>query len=116
MRFQFRIGKRGLVPLNLSYDLTMDDLQFSMPLGLKMRNSVIMEPYTIEIDNSVNQLSFDHDESYLSLFDKYGKWRVNTMLKGFATRIQGFVSSYSTTGDIIAIGKTRKTCFWPSNG
>ena len=100
--------KGGLVPLNLSYDLTMDDLQFSMPLGLKMRNSVIMEPYTIEIDNSVNQLSFDHDESYLSLFDKYGKWRVNTMLKGFATRIQGFVSSYSTTGDIIAIGKNKE--------
>lgn len=67
-----------------------------------------MEPYTIEIDNSVNQLSFDHDESYLSLFDKYGKWRVNTMLKGFATRIQGFVSSYSTTGDIIAIGKNKE--------
>ncbi|MDA4896474.1 hypothetical protein PFZ55_57495, partial [Streptomyces sp. MS2A] len=57
---------------------------------------------------SVNQLSFDHDESYLSLFDKYGKWRVNTMLKGFATRIQGFVSSYSTTGDIIAIGKNKE--------
>lgn len=100
--------KGGLVPLNLSYDLTMDDLQFSMPLGLKMRNSVIMEPYTIEIDNSVNQLSFDHDESYLSLFDKYGKWRVNTMLKGFATRVQGFVSSYSTTGDIIAVGKNKE--------
>lgn len=67
-----------------------------------------MEPYTIEIDNSVNQLSFDHDESYLSLFDKYGKWRVNTMLKGFATRVQGFVSSYSTTGDIIAVGKNKE--------
>ncbi|MDA1477114.1 adenine deaminase C-terminal domain-containing protein [Bacillus changyiensis] len=100
--------KGGLVPLQLSYDLTMDDLQFSMPLGLKMRNAVIMEPYTIQIDNSVDQLSFEHDESYLALFDKKGKWRVNTMLKGFATHVQGFVSSYSTTGDLLVIGKNKQ--------
>ncbi len=30
------------------------------------------------------------------------------MLKGFATRVQGFVSSYSTTGDIIAVGKNKE--------
>ncbi|MDP4125286.1 MAG: amidohydrolase family protein, partial [Bacillota bacterium] len=41
--------KGGLVPLELSYDMTMDDLQFSMPMGVKMRNAVIMEPYMIEI-------------------------------------------------------------------
>ncbi|MGV3273147.1 adenine deaminase [Bacillus sp. CIS52] len=98
----------GLVPLELSYDMTMDDLQFSMPMGVKMRNAVIMEPYMIAIDNSVDQLSFDHDESYLTLLDKHGKWRVNTMLKGFSERVQGFVSSYTTTGDIIAAGKNKE--------
>ncbi|MCY8281261.1 amidohydrolase family protein, partial [Bacillus inaquosorum] len=77
-------NKGGLVPLELSYDMTMDDLQFSMPMGVKMRNAVIMEPYMIEIDNSMEQLSFDHDESYLTMLDKHGKWRVNTMIKGFA--------------------------------
>ncbi|QKF32585.1 adenine deaminase [Bacillus velezensis] len=100
--------KGGLVPLELSYDMTMDDLQFSMPMGVIMRNAVIMEPYMIAIDNSVDQLSFDHDECYLTLLDKHGKWRVNTMLKGFADRVQGFVSSYTTTGDIIAAGKNKE--------
>ncbi|MED4626965.1 MULTISPECIES: adenine deaminase [Bacillus] len=100
--------KGGLVPLELSYDMTMDDLQFSMPMGVTMRNAVIMEPYMIAIDNSVDQLSFDHDECYLTLLDKHGKWRVNTMLKGFADRVQGFVSSYTTTGDIIAAGKNKE--------
>ncbi|MGE9753233.1 adenine deaminase C-terminal domain-containing protein [Bacillus inaquosorum] len=100
-------NKGGLVPLELSYDMTMDDLQFSMPMGVKMRNAVIMEPYMIEIDNSMEQLSFDHDESYLTMLDKHGKWRVNTMIKGFASSVQGFVSSFTTTGDIVAIGKNK---------
>ncbi|PAO68292.1 MULTISPECIES: adenine deaminase [Bacillus] len=100
-------NKGGLVPLELSYDMTMDDLQFSMPMGVKMRNAVIMEPYMIEIDNSMEQLSFDHDESYLTMLDRHGKWRVNTMIKGFASNVQGFVSSFTTTGDIVAIGKNK---------
>ncbi|MCY9376118.1 adenine deaminase [Bacillus sp. T17B1] len=100
-------SKGGLVPLELSYDMTMDDLQFSMPMGVKMRNAVIMEPYMIEIDNSLEQLSFDHDESYLTMLDRHGKWRVNTMIKGFASSVQGFVSSFTTTGDIVAIGKNK---------
>ncbi|AMK71292.1 MULTISPECIES: adenine deaminase [Bacillus] len=99
--------KGGLVSLELSYDMTMDDLQFSMPMGVKMRNAVIMEPYMIEIDNSMEQLSFDHDESYLTMLDRHGKWRVNTMIKGFASSVQGFVSSFTTTGDIVAIGKNK---------
>lgn len=100
-------SKGGLVPLELSYDMTMDDLQFSMPMGVKMRNAVIMEPYMIEIDNSMEQLSFDHDESYLTMLDRHGKWRVNTIIKGFASSVQGFVSSFTTTGDIVAIGKNK---------
>ncbi|MCP6379740.1 hypothetical protein NL466_29020, partial [Klebsiella pneumoniae] len=61
----------------------------------------------IEIDNSMEQLSFDHDESYLTMLDRHGKWRVNTMIKGFASSVQGFVSSFTTTGDIVAIGKNK---------
>lgn len=49
-----------------------------------------------------------HDECYLMLVDKNGKWRVNTLIKGFATHLQGFASSYSSTGDIILIGKDTK--------
>lgn len=94
-------------PLSLNWDLSIDDLQFSMPLGMKMRNAVIMEPYSITIDNSVDELSENHDESFLALIDKNGKWRLNTMIKGFAKHVQGLVSSYSTTGDIIVIGKKK---------
>ena len=41
------------------------------------------------------------------LLDKNGKWHVNTLIKGFATNVQGFASSYSNTGDVIIIGKTK---------
>ncbi|WP_351125560.1 adenine deaminase C-terminal domain-containing protein, partial [Shewanella sp. T24-MNA-CIBAN-0130] len=61
----------------------------------------------MEIDNSVNQLSCDHDQNFFSLIDRKGEWRVNTMLKGFANTVQGFVSSFSTTGDILVIGKNK---------
>ncbi|HZG59723.1 MAG TPA: adenine deaminase C-terminal domain-containing protein [Anoxybacillus sp.] len=94
-------------PLDLSWELSMDDLQFSMPLGMYMENAVIMKPYSITIDTSRDELSFDNDESFLMLVDRNGKWRVNTILKGFATGVHGLVSSYSSTGDIILIGKRK---------
>jgi adenine deaminase len=99
--------KGGIKTLKLPFSMTGDDLQFSMPLGVNMRNSVILEPYSITLDLSGNQLSFTHDESFLVLLDRKGKWRVNTIIKGFATRVQGFASSFSNTGDIIAIGKNK---------
>jgi adenine deaminase len=94
-------------PLDLSWELSIDDLQFSMPLGMYMENAVIMKPYSITIDTSRDELSFDNDESFLMLVDRNGKWRVNTILKGFATGVHGLVSSYSNTGDIILIGKRK---------
>jgi adenine deaminase len=97
----------GIQSADIKWDLTIDDLQFSMPLGMKMRNAVIMEPYSITIDSSVNELSEIHDESFLALIDRNGKWRVNTVIKGFSKQVQGFASSYSTTGDIIIIGKSK---------
>ena len=100
-------GEYGLGPAELNWDLEMDDLQFSMPLGMKMRNAVIMEPYSITIDSTDNELSESHDESYLALIDRSGEWRNNTILKGFSQHIQGFASSYSSTGDIIIIGKSK---------
>jgi adenine deaminase len=101
----------GIEPLRLSWNLSMDDLHFSMPMGMYMENAVIMKPYSISIDTSRNELSTDHDESFLVLMDRHGKWRVNTILKGFATNVRGLVSSYSTTGDIILIGKSKQDMF-----
>lgn len=98
----------GIGPLRLSWSLSMDDLQFSMPMGMYMENSVIMKPYSISIDTSRDELPVDHDESFLVLLDRHGKWRVNTILKGFSTGVRGLVSSYSTTGDIVLIGKSKR--------
>ncbi|RAK15085.1 adenine deaminase [Anoxybacillus vitaminiphilus] len=103
----FDWGAYDFRPLDLSWELSMDDLQFSMPLGMYMENAVIMKPYSITIDTSCDELSFDNDESFLMLVDRNGKWRVNTILKGFATGVHGLVSSYSNTGDIILIGKRK---------
>ncbi|WP_226683062.1 adenine deaminase C-terminal domain-containing protein [Sutcliffiella horikoshii] len=97
----------GLEPMKLGWDLSMDDLQFSMALGMEMVNEVIIKPYTISVDVSGDSLSTSHDQSFLMLIDRKGKWRVNTILKGFGTHVQGFASSYSNTGDIVLIGKDK---------
>jgi adenine deaminase len=99
--------KNGFVPLSLDWDVTHDDLQFSMPFGIEMVNDVITKPYSISINPSTNELSEDHDQSFLMLLDRDGKWRISTMLKGFSNGVKGFASSYSNTGDIILIGKSK---------
>ncbi|MDZ5474615.1 adenine deaminase C-terminal domain-containing protein [Bacillus sp. 31A1R] len=98
----------GFEPLSLDWDLTMDDLQFSMPFGIKMENAVITKPYSVSIDVAYDQLDESHDESFFVLIDKDGKWKVNTLLKGFANKLSGLASSFSNTGDIILIGKNKK--------
>ncbi|MFD0826108.1 adenine deaminase C-terminal domain-containing protein [Neobacillus sp. M.A.Huq-85] len=98
----------GLKPLQLDWDLTIDDLQFSMPFGIKMENSVITKPYSIAIDVSGDELPTNHDESFFTLIDRKGKWRINTMLKGFTSKLSALASSFSGTGDIILIGKNKK--------
>ena len=42
------------------------------------------------------------------LIDRNGKWRINTLLKGFAKNLSGLASSFSHTGDIILIGKNKQ--------
>lgn len=96
----------SLGPLNLSFDLTDDDFQFSMPIGIELVNDVITKPYSISMQFTKKELPLGNDESYLMLVDRQGKWRVNTMIKGFDTRLKGFASSYSNTGEIILIGKS----------
>ncbi|MFC4410038.1 adenine deaminase C-terminal domain-containing protein [Chungangia koreensis] len=104
-----------LKPLELSYDLLEEDLQFSLPFGIEMVNDVITKPYSISVDSTDGELSTSHDESFLVLIDRQGKWRVNTLIKGFATSVKGFASSYSNTGDIILIGKSVKDMLFAFN-
>ncbi|RDI36697.1 adenine deaminase C-terminal domain-containing protein [Falsibacillus pallidus] len=98
----------GLSPMKMDWDLEMEDLQFSMPFGIEMINDVITKPYSVTLDASTEKLPMDHDESFLMLLDRNGKWRINTLVKGFANRVSGFASSFSNTGDILLIGKNKK--------
>lgn len=97
----------GLEPLKIDWELTSDDLQFSMPFGIQMESSVITKPYSISIDVNYEELSSDHDECFFMLIDKEGKWRINTVVKGFANNLPGLASSYTNTGDIVLIGKNK---------
>ena len=92
--------------LTLDFDLQEADFQFSMPIGIEMINDVITKPYSVKNLGHHNTLTTEHDECYLVLIDRNGKWRINTMIKGFATHVKGFASSYSNTGNIILIGKS----------
>lgn len=98
----------GLQPLQLEWELTQDDFQFSMPFGVEMVNDVITKPYSISMDTASDELSFEHDECFFMLLDRKGKWRNNTLIKGFADKLCGFASSYSNTGDIVVIGKKQE--------
>lgn len=106
--YDFKWSQFGFSPMKIDWDLSDDDLQFSMPFGVEMINNVITKPYSVSRDMSVDELSHDHDECFFMLIDRHGKWRNNTVLKGFATKLGGFASSYSNTGDIIVIGKNKK--------
>lgn len=100
-------GKYGLDKLDLKWHLSESDLQFSMPVGLRMENDVIMKPYPISIDANTEKIMNSCDESFLMLIDREGEWRVNTIIKGFTETLGGLASSYSLTGDIVLIGKSK---------
>ena len=108
LNHHFNWEQFAIKPLKIDWDLNWDDMQFSMPFGIKMENSVITKPYSITIDCATDELSNDHDESFFMLIDRQGKWRINTLLKGFTTSLSGLVSSFSSTGDIILIGKNKR--------
>lgn len=97
--------KFGIGPLEIDWDLSESDLSFSMPMGIEMANAVILKPYQISVEPTDQELATTHDESFFVMIDKNGKWLIATMIKGFATHVLGFASSFSNTGDIILIGK-----------
>lgn len=98
----------GLSPLAMEDQLTLDDLQFSMPFGIQMENAVITKPYSITLDLSVENIDDDGDECFFMLFNRHGHWRINTLLKGFTDSLSGFVSTFTNSGDILLLGKRKK--------
>ncbi|MFC5713916.1 adenine deaminase C-terminal domain-containing protein [Thalassorhabdus alkalitolerans] len=104
----FSWEEHGVYPFLVDWTLTEEDLTFSMPMGLELVNSVILKPYQVTVDATQDVLSSEHDESYFIMIDRHGKWRINTVIKGFATNVQGFATTYSNTGDVVLIGKSKK--------
>lgn len=100
--------KYDITPLELNWELTEEDLQFSSPIGMDMVNDVIIKPYSIVSDVSAEEISSEKLEQFITLIDKNGEWRVNTIIRGFAPKLGALVSSYSATGDIILIGNSKK--------
>ncbi|MCT8136637.1 adenine deaminase [Anaerobacillus sp. CMMVII] len=97
----------GVAPLQLDWELTMNDMHFSMPLGVEMVNAVILKPYQISIDVTQAVIPPESDESFFMMIDREGHWLINTVVKNFSKNISGFASSFSNTGDIIIIGKSK---------
>ncbi|SDM66614.1 adenine deaminase C-terminal domain-containing protein [Sediminibacillus halophilus] len=98
----------GIGPLELDWNLEVSDLQFSIPIGLEMVNDVIIKPVALTLDVTVDEIEEKYDEAFLMLASREGKWRVNTVIKGFTNKLGGMVSSYSNTGDIVLIGKNKQ--------
>ncbi|WP_318503328.1 adenine deaminase C-terminal domain-containing protein [Bacillus sp. T3] len=93
--------------LNQSLSLKDDDLNFSNSFGINLVNNVITKPYESIIDLTSDELPLDDDECFLMMVARDGSWRINTLVKGFAQDLGGFVSSYSGTGDFFIIGKRK---------
>ncbi|WP_301109073.1 adenine deaminase C-terminal domain-containing protein [Sporosarcina sp.] len=102
-KFQAVDWKR-LPDFTLPFEVTDQDFSFKSNKGIEMVNDVITKVYETDLDLT-DRVITDCNECFLLLIDRNGKWRVNTMLKGFANSLQGFASSYSNTGDILLIGQ-----------
>ncbi|MFC0234829.1 adenine deaminase C-terminal domain-containing protein [Fictibacillus phosphorivorans] len=106
--FQFDWEGHGIKQREIKWDLQDEDFQFSGLVGIEMYNSVITRPYNVSINPFSEEINGESDECFLMLIDKEGKWRINTVVKGFAKNLYGFASSYSNTGDLLIIGKSKK--------
>lgn len=100
--------KYGIEPVAFDWNLNMGDLQFSNPIGLQMTNNVIVKPYTIDTDITLDDLGNSNGDQFLLFIDKKGKWRVNTALRGFAAKLGALASSFSASGDLLFIGKNKQ--------
>lgn len=98
----------GFEPLKINWDLKRDDFHFSIPIGVEMVNDVIVKPYYISQDLTVENLNENGDECFFILIDRHGKWSVTTAVKGFAKDLYGLASSFSYSGDIVLIGKSKQ--------
>ena len=96
--------KKELGTLDIGWELTEDMLSPKTTIGINMTNAVITE--SLELKNLPDEEQLPEDVAYLTLMDVHGKWKVSTFVKGFA-KIDGFASSFSSTGDLLLIGRKK---------
>lgn len=108
-------NKYDIGALTFDWELGENDLQFSVPIGLDMINDVIIKPYAIDTDVTLEKLPVNRRDAFLLLFDRNGQWRVNTTLRGFTNKLGAIASSYSSTGDLVFIGKNKPDILLASN-
>ncbi|WEG12388.1 adenine deaminase C-terminal domain-containing protein [Pullulanibacillus sp. KACC 23026] len=89
----------------ISWDLTQDLIEPTSHVGMELKNAVISQPYVYEERMLEGELPAG--VCYLTFIDAEKKWRVSTLVKGFADTLSGFASSYSGTGSIILIGRNK---------
>lgn len=99
--------KYNIEKAQFDFDLDEEDLQFSIPVGLKLENDVIMKPYAVDTDITSGNLPPDTGDAFLLLVDREGRWRVNSIIHGFTEKLGALCSSYTATNDIILIGKKK---------
>ena len=97
-----------ITPIQFNWSLHMDDLIYTNQNGIELVNNVITKPYVSEMNLDCDELAMNHDECFLMLIARDGTWKINTLVKGFSNHLKGFASSYSTTGDMIIIGKNKE--------
>ncbi|PSL47047.1 adenine deaminase [Salsuginibacillus halophilus] len=98
----------GVQPSRFDWDVQDEDFHFSMPLGIELVNSVILKPYQVATDVTQDRMPAGRNESFFVMIDKHGHWRINTLIKGFDTDIEGFATTFSNTGDVVLIGKCKE--------
>jgi adenine deaminase len=96
--------REALGGFSIDWDLDPAELEPDTPVGIDMVNAVITQPFTAEAPVGEEPPEGVH---YLTLYGRDGRWKLSTWLKGFGDRIAGFASSYSSTGDILLIGKNK---------
>lgn len=98
----------GFHPLIIDWELTTDDLSVSIPFGIELENTVITKPYSPVLDMSLETIPEEYAECFFILIDRRGKWRVSSIIKGFAKDLGGMATSFTASGDLLLIGKNKE--------
>src|SRR5690606_33442851 len=57
---------------------------------------------------SLETIPEEYAECFFILIDRRGKWRVSSIIKGFAKDLGGMATSFTASGDLLLIGKNKE--------